>query len=331
MTGPFRNSNPFAVLFIVFYGLLLRFGSFVVPVSAIRSESDGWLYPVLFGWAMSKDGSSGVVPALLAALLTIVQALSLNAIANREKLLGRPNHLPGMAHLIVCSLFPEWWGLSSAMVANTLLIPVWGALNTLFNNPRPGRHLFHAGLLIGLAALVHKPALGFVAWVFGALFTMGASRASNWLVAPFGLFIPFYFLLSGLYLSDRWGETASLLPQAGFFPLPKTDSPVLHYSGIGYMAVMLAYGVWRIRSQVFKMLIRNRKIWNIAAFYLFLAVAIPFLFAPGDISSRLLMAPALAVFHASGYRETKPRWIPETIHIAALVIVAWANLRALSA
>jgi hypothetical protein len=236
-----------------------------------------------------------------------------------------------MAHLIVCSLFPEWWGPSSAMVANTLLIPVWGALNTLFNNPRPGRHLFHAGLLIGLAALVHKPALGFVAWVFGALFTMGASRASNWLVAPFGLFIPFYFLLSGLYLSDRWGETASLLPQAGFFPLPKTDSPVLHYSGIGYMAVMLAYGVWRIRSQVFKMLIRNRKIWNIAAFYLFLAVAIPFLFAPGDISSRLLMAPALAVFHASGYRETKPRWIPETIHIAALVIVAWANLRALSA
>jgi magnesium-transporting ATPase (P-type) len=331
VTGPFRNNNPFAVLFIVFYGLLLRFGSFVVPVPAIRSESDGWLYPVLFGWAMPADGSPGVVPSLLAALLTIVQALSLNAIANREKLLGRPNHLPGMSHLIVCSLFPEWWGLSSAMVANTLLIPVWGALNAIFNNPRTGRHLFHAGLLIGLAALVHKPALGFVAWVFGALFTMGAGSAANWLVAPFGLFIPFYFLLSGLYLGDRWGEAASIFPQAGFFAPPKTENPSLHYSGLVYMAVMLAYGVWRIQSQVFKMLIRNRKIWNIAAFYLLLAVAIPFFLASGDISSRLLMAPALAVFHASGYGETKPRWIPETIHIVALVIVAWANLRALSA
>lgn len=331
MTGPFRNNNPFAVLFIVFYGLLLRFGSFVVPVPAIRSESDGWLYPVLFGWAMPADGSPGVVPSLLAALLTIVQALSLNAIANREKLLGRPNHLPGMSHLILCSLFPEWWGLSSAMVANTLLIPVWGSLNAIFNNPRTGRHLFHAGLLIGLAALVHKPALGFVAWVFGALFTMGAGSAANWLVAPLGLFIPFYFLLSGLYLGDRWGEAASIFPQAGFFAPPKTENPSLHYSGLVYMAVMLVYGVWRIQSQVFKMLIRNRKIWNIAAFYLLLAVAIPFFLASGDISSRLLMAPALAVFHASGYGETKPRWIPETIHIVALVIVAWANLRALSA
>lgn len=326
MIGPFRNNNPFAVILLVFYGLLLRFATFVAPTPAMRSEADGWLYVRLFGWA---DGSS-VLPPLLAALLTLVQALSLNVIANREKLVGKPNHLPGMAHLLICSFFPEWWGLSSAMVANTLLIPVMGSLSGLFNNPKSGGNLFNAGLLIGLAALLHEPALWYILLVFAALFTMGTRRGSDWLVAPFGLFIPFYFLLSWLYLSDRWGEAAGLMPRSGFFPVPHTSTPLLHHGGLAYMALLFLYGTWQIQSQLFRMLIRSRKVWNIMAFCLFLSVAVPFLFAPGDLASRLLVAPALAVFHGSGYQQTRPAWVPEVFHATALALVAMANVQALS-
>ena len=327
MTGPFRNNNPFAVLFLLFYGLLLRFGTFAASTPAIRSEADGWLYERVFGWAFNPS----VAPSLIAALLTVVQALSINVIVNREKLLGRPNHLPGMAHLILSSLFPEWWGLSSAMVANTLLVPVLGCLNGLFNNQRPGKDLFNAGLLIGMAGLFHKPALWLILLVFAALFTMGARRTSDWLVALFGLAIPFYFLLAGLYLFDRWVETASLLPHSGIH-LPRVKGSALPFhAGSGYMVLMLLFGIWQIQTQVQRMLIRNRKVWNVLAFYLFLAIAIPFLTEPGDIASRLLLAPPLAVFHASGYQHSKPRWLPEALHVAALALVALANLRAIQA
>jgi hypothetical protein len=326
VTGPFRNNNPFVVILLVFYGLLLRFGSFVVPTGALRSEADGWLYGLLFQWA----GTPSLWPSILAALLTLAQALTLNAIADRERLMGRSNHLPGMAHLILCSLFPEWWGLSSAMVANTLLIPVWGILNGLFNNPRQGRLLFNAGLLIGVAALFHKPALWLILLVFAALFTMGVKRTADWLVALFGLAIPFYFLLSWLYLDGRWAEARDLLPRPGLFLPEAGANSYLHFAGMAYMAVLLLYGIWQIQIQIARMLIRSRKVWNILAFYLFLSFAIPYLLAPGDIPSRLLIAPALAVFHASGYLQTKPRWVPEAIHIAGLAIVVWANTRMLA-
>ena len=325
MTGPFRNNNPFVVLLLLFYGLLLRFGSFMAPSAAQRSDADGWLYERLFGWAFATT----LGPPIMAALLVVVQALSLNAIANREKLLGRSNHLPGMAHLILCSLFPEWLSLSSAMVANTLLIPVWGSLNGLFNNPRPGNLLFNAGLLIGLAALFHKPALCLILLVFAALFTMGSSRVSDWMVAPFGLAIPYYFLLSWLYLDDRWGEAAALLPSPRLSLLPQTDSPLLHYTGMGYMLLLLLFGIWHIQLQIVRMLIRNRKVWNIVAFYLFLAAAIPFLVGPGDLPSRILSIPPLAVFHANGYMQTKPRWMSEVLHVAALAVALWSNMRVL--
>ena len=327
MTGPFRNNNPFVVLLLLFYGLLLRFGSFMAPTAALRSDADGWLYERAFAWSFAPS----LGPPLVAALLAVVQALSLNVIANREKLLGRSNHLPGMAHLILCSLFPEWLGLSSAMVANTLLIPVWGSLNGLFNNPRPGKLLFNAGLLIGLAALFHKPALCLILLVFAALFTMGSNRVSDWLVAPFGLAIPYYFLLSWLYLDERWGEAVALLPRPGLSLLPTTDTPLLHYTGLGYMVLLLLFGIWHIQLEIVRMLIRSRKVWNILAFYLFLATAIPFLMGQGDIAARILLAPPLAVFHANGYMQTRPRWIPEALHVAALAVAVWANMRVLQA
>lgn len=329
MTGPFRNHNPFYVPILLLYGLLLRAGSFLRPFAALSTEADGWLYTRLFGWALPPEGQTSMLPAVAAGLLTFVQALMLNGIVNRERLLGQAGHLTAMAYLLVTSLIPEWWALSSPMVATTLLIPALGYLNSIFNNPRPGRLLFNAGILIGIAALFHQPAVLFIALVFTALFTMGASRAPDWLAGPIGLLMPFYFLLSWLYLNDRWGEAASLLPRFGFFPDKVPVSP-LQWAGPAYMIVLVLFGIWQIQAQLSRMLIRNRKVWNILSIHLFIAFAVPFLTAPGDATIRFLAAPPLAAFHAMAFSQKKPRWMPEALHVTAWVIALVATLGALS-
>ena len=329
MTGPFRNHSPFSVPILLLYGLSLRAGSFLRPSAALSTDADGWLYTRLFGWALPPDGEASILPAVAAGLLTFVQALMLNGIVNRERLLGQAGHLTAMAYLIVTSLIPEWWALSSPMVATTFLIPALGYLNSIFNNPRPGRLLFKAGMLVGMAALFHHPAVLFIALVFSALFTMGASRAPDWMAGPFGLLMPFYFLLSWLYLSDRWGEAASLVPRFGFFPA-KTPVGPLQWAGPVYMLVLLLFGIWQIQAQLSRMLIRNRKVWNILSVHLVIAFAVPFLTAPGDVATRFLAAPPLAAFHAMAYSLKKPRWLPETLHVAAWVVALAVTLGALS-
>jgi len=324
VVGIFRKHNPFSIILLFFYGLLLRFSSFLSPVKPLSEPSDGYLYRQLIeAWQTRTDGDSILFP-MLAYLLVFVQALMLNRIMSREKIMSRPNFLPAMAYLMVTALFPAWYGLSAVMLANTLLIPAWGNMNRLLNNRSAGTDLFNTGMLLGLASLIYAPSLIFLLLLFIALLIMGPFRITEWMIGPVGCLVPYYFLFSFLYLTSRWHPGLLIPPMSFLLPLiPKTP---LFLAAIIFLIIPALWGLFYFNNQIFRMLIKSRKGWTLLLFYMLLAVLVPFIGSTGNTAGWLLAAPAFAAFHANAYLQPVKRLMPGLLHWTIFLLIIVINI-----
>ena len=324
MVGIFRNYNPFGIIFLFFYGLILRVSSFLVPEVPHTQPGDGFVYR---GLVQSLSGLGAAFPTIypqLAYLLIFIQALMINGLVNQFRLIGRPSFLPGMAYLLVTALFPEWWVFSAGLLVNTFMIWIWHQLTALYNNSRAQWSLLSIGLALGISSLIYFPSVGFIILVFLALMTMRPFRIAEWLVALLGLTIPYYFLFAWLFLRSEWQVSA-------FIPSLQLNIPTLNQSAwtIGGMVLLvlpfLLSGFY-IQGNILRMLIQVRKGWSLALLYLLIALLIPFITPSPSFSYWILCAPPFAAFHANAYAQGGKKWLPVLLH---WVIVAFIILMSL--
>jgi hypothetical protein len=76
--GIFRTSNPFSIVVLFFYGIILRYASFGAPSVPIAQPADGFLYHALLRSLGNMSNGSGVIFPVLSYLLVFAQALMLN-------------------------------------------------------------------------------------------------------------------------------------------------------------------------------------------------------------------------------------------------------------
>ncbi len=324
MTGPFRSQSPLAYVLLFVYGLLLRLPAFLEPTPPISGVTDGILYKMLLGVSPVISGIPGILWPLLAYLLVYGQALLFDRHMNRERLLGKAGHLPAMSYLLVTALVPDWWGVSAPLLANTLLLPVITLSTDILNNRKAGTLMFYAGLLTGLAALVHLPSFVLILLPYFAIVSLGPFGMVVWLLALTGFLLPYYYVLSLQFLFSDWDPSALWM---AFRP----TLPSIHAAGTGVwtwvaLLVPLAIGLWQMNRQVFRMLIRNRKCWNLFIVQLALASAVPFLFPTTGAAIWIAMAPGLAPYHANAYFHIRRRWMAELMHLACIGAVVLAHL-----
>lgn len=77
-------------------------------------------------------------------------------------------------------------------------------------------NLFNTGIVIGIATFFYFPAIAFAALIIVGLVILRPFRLAEWMVSLLGILTPWYFLLSYVFLTDRWkgykmpGVTVSL-------------------------------------------------------------------------------------------------------------------------
>ncbi len=321
MTGLFKQNNPLNNFFLFIYGLLLKMPIFLLAKVAPPQQIDGFLFKqflILLGIA---NGGSSILASMFTFALLFLQAVLLNNIAIKQKLFPKPNYLVGMTYLLITSLFSEWFALSAPLVVGTLCIWVLYILSNLSTLSQPKTVLFNVGLIIGMGTFFYVPMIAFVLMVLFGLALTRPYRFSEWFVVLLGAVTPYYFLLSIVYLLDKW--QGYKLPGISF-SRPVFAQDTLGFVALGLLLLSSLIGYLLIQQNFRKQLIQTRKSWRLIFLYLAIALIIPIINATSTFSYWILGAAPLAIFAAGLFYYTSKKWVSHFFHwsMVALVIVA---------
>ena len=318
MTRLFQANNPYNAFLLLIYGLLLKLPMFMQPVVPVVRSSEALAYRSFMQWMQSWVGNFPVVYAILAFVLIYVQAISLNRIANDKRLFQRPNYLVGMSYLLVSSLFADWNTLSAPLLVNTLVIWLWSKTISLYTNPNPRTLLFNLGFGVGLASFIFFPAIFLLLLVYAGLMIARPVRLAEWVMATLGFIAPYYFWLSGLFLTDRWGKYP--LPGLGIEMPPLMQSPWM-LAAVLLVAMWGLIGLGQIRVQRSRQVVQIRKAWSVSLVYGLLALVLPFINPSRDFAAWDLLAPVIALAFAGAFLYVRRGWIGNWMHVILVAFV----------
>lgn len=318
MTGTFKANNPYNTFLLFVYGLLLKLPMFLHPSIPHPQQIDGFLYKLLLKWMEPLNHEIPFVYAIIAYLLLYTQAVTFNRLVNEQRLMQKPNYLTGMSYLLVTSLFAEWNMLSAPLIISTLLIWVWARMSGLYNSSNPKTVLFNIGIVIGFATFFYFPSLAFAALIIFGLALTRPFKLAEWLIALLGIITPYYFLLSWVFITDRW--KGYKFP--GFaVTTPKFNQTNWAYAAVFIVLFVIIIGFFFIQQNFRRQLIQTRKSWNLVFLYLLVAVFVPFVNATHTFEYWILCAVPLSAIMGAAFLYPGNKWLPFVLHWLIVVFV----------
>lgn len=324
MTGVFRANNPYNNFLLFLYALVLRFPMFLGNTEPVSSSVDGFLYDLIT--RKIENITAFPAAALLAFFLVLSQALMLNHLVNRYRMMQKSNYLTGMSYLLISSLFTEWYRLSSVMMVSSFLIWALSRLSDINTNPNPRTTIFNIGMLIGISAFFYYPAVFFLVFIFLGLAFSRPFRIQEWLLATLGLIAPYYFLIAVLFLRGRLD-----LPSIPAFSLnlPNIDHRTYVLIAVILITIAVLAGVYFVNQNMRRQIVQTRKNWNLVFFYLLLAILLAFFNPAHEFGYFFLAIVPLSMLTGAAFLYPDKRWFRVLVHwsMAVLALITGYYLR----
>ena len=321
----FKSNNPLSIIFLFFYGFLLRFASFVQPQNPVVYNTDGvfykWIVKTLEIWGVTH---SFVYPFFSYSLI-FIQALLLNKYIGQYRMFSRSNFLPAFSYILITAVFPAWWQLSAALVVNTFLLLIWGSVLTLYKNNQAKKTLFNIGIFLGFSSFIFTPSLYFVIVLLVWLIILRSFDLTEYLVCLLGLGLPYYFLLAILFLSDNM-EIVKYLFEIQFV-LPSLKQENWIWFGLAIILIPFIIGLLYFQNTISRMLIQARKNWHVLMVYLLSSLIVAGLNGSVKIEYWIIAGIPLAAFHSNALFSPKRNLLPNLIHIFSLVYIILINIK----
>ena len=311
-----RTGNPYNVLALAVYAIAVKYHYLLYPLKPLSIPgSDGPLYD----WLTRLMGAAGFSPeafALTAFLLLFAEAVLLNSILNRFRVLPGNGYFPAFCFLLFSSFFPEWNAFSAPVVAALVLLAFLAQTFQLYATAQSRSKAFSLGFLGGIASLVYLPAIALVLLIWLALLVSRPFRLAEWILGVAGMICPWYFLATGLFLTDRLSVLSAL-------PLPTLSYPHLTtaywvLAGMTLLIWWFLFGAIRLQQDYMKMMIHIRKCWQILLAFVCLGIALPLLAARFSLSGWLIAFVPMTAFIAMGFSHIRKNWLAWAVHLSAL-------------
>ncbi len=323
MIGIFKQKNPGNAFLLLVYALVLKFSIFIHPVVPVLHKEDNYLYRLILNALDSLFHNTPIFFSVLTFFLLFTQATLFNRICNYQKILPRPNYLPGMSYILVTSLLPDWNHFSAPLLINSLMIWIWYRMIALYNNSRPDSAIFNIGVLTGIVTLLYVPALFFLLLVFFALLTMRPFRIKEWLMGILGFTFPYYFLFIILYIGNHW-NWKSMVPSITI-TLPGIPHSIWITLGITLLIVPFMIGGYFVQGNLNKMLIQVRKSWSLSLLFLMVAVFVILINRADSYENWIVTAVPFAAFHAAAYFYAPDQRMALLLHWVTFAFIIWVN------
>lgn len=323
MVGLFRDKSFINIFFLTVLSVGVHF-HFLINAPAIDTNSgtnDGLISLILDKYIASLPAA---VRFLLYHGLILVQAIRLNLAMNELRMYQSSNYLPAMTYVLLTALIPQWCAISPALVSNSLVIWIFVKLSRLYNHPNPKTLLFNVGMITGVSILCYHPMAILVGLVIFALAVVRPFRLAEWLILLMGISLPYYFVLSWLFLNDRLPEFQSMIPDF-YLGIPGGAKGIVFFRGVIYLGVLLLCGLFFWQVGINRMVIQIRKNWGVMMVMLLTLLPIPFIFELGGLESGLLCLIPISAFVANAFVNPRNQSFPNLLFIAAIVIIALNN------
>lgn len=316
--GLFKQKTPANIIFLFVMGIFIKLPIFTNPVPAPQpGENAAILYREILEFLKGLGENDDFLFAFATYLVLFTQALQLNSLINKNRMMQRVNFLPATAYLVITSLIPEWNHFSAPLLVNTLVLLIFYSLFKISNQYSIKGTVFNIGIAIGISSFIFFPAIILFVWLIFALLVMRSVKINEWLICLLGVTAPYYFYAAYLFFSDSWSWDHLFQPITIAMPAPGKSL----WLAIGTLLLVIPFliGGYFVQENLRKMLIQVRKNWSLMLIYLLFALFIPFLnnTAQGFENWILIIVP-FAAFHACTYLYPPQRWIP--------VVVFWLSI-----
>lgn len=317
----FRDKSIIAFVFLVALCLAVHLHFFVTPAQVVVNEDDGLISILLIKFIKPLPDTALFI---LYTSLVVLQAIRLNLVLNEFKMFQQSAFTTAMSYVLLSACIPQWCAITAALVANSMVVWIFIKLSRLYNHPSPKTLLFNTGLIVGLTVLCYHPTALLVLVVLFALAIVRPFRLAEWLILLIGVLTPYYFLVSGLYLTG----SLNLLPR--FTPELQLNLPVQHIDlwlginmGVLLLSLILGFNQWLPANN--RMVIQIRKDWSAMIVMLLIMLPVPFIFRMAGIESAFLITVPLASFISNAYLNPRRLWMPNIIFWITILIIAHNN------
>lgn len=289
---------------------------FTHPHITETGTGDGILFRALLDYLHQNKSFGPMVFPVLAFFLLYIQAIILSRFIAQHRMMNRSTYLPGMAYMLITSLFQEWNYFTAPLLVNTFLLFVLSALFQSYSQPEARGTIFNIGLALGLASFFYFPAITFIGWILLALMVMRPFRLNEWVLCLLGVTAPFYFYAVYLFITGdlNWDN---LLPPLSVH-LPSLKQSAWMAGSVFLLTVPFLIGSYYVQDNLRKMLIQVRKGWSLVLLYLLVAILVPFVNNSDSFANWVMAAVPFAAFHACTYLYSGFRIVP--------VLFFWATV-----
>jgi hypothetical protein len=306
--GVFKQKNPANILLLLVFGILIKLPMFMHPHPPDDRPADGILFKAILKFLQPSGQSFPSLYPLLAFFLLFIQAIVLTRFINHQRMMNRPNYLPGMAYLLITSLLPEWNYFSAPLLINSILLLVLSGLFKIYNQPNAKGTIFNIGLALGVAGFLFVSSLTFIVWILLALAIMRPFRINEWLLCILGITTPFYFYAIYIFIKEKWSWQA-FLPHITI-GIPSLEQTAWLAASVFLLMIPFLVGGYYVQDNLRRMLINVRKGWSLLLLYLLAALLLPFVNTSDTFENWVMAMVPMAAFHACTYLYSTWRPFP---------------------
>jgi len=146
--GLFRTNQLGANLLLIVYIAIVRLSGFLFPSEWSPSQSG-----ILSQHVYQGVGTTGWLPSLIALLLVLTQAFTINILAARFRISKEVTMIPGVFYILLMSTTPDFLQLTPILLGNTFLIFALMSLFQTYKKSSVAGSIFNTGFWIGIASL----------------------------------------------------------------------------------------------------------------------------------------------------------------------------------
>lgn len=233
-------------------------------------------------------GFSGWKAELIAVILLVVQAISINYIMLQHRIGDLQNQFPGLFYVLLGSVVPEMTHLSPALIANTFLIVCLGQITSIQKGMPAAGIIFNLGFWIAFSSLFAPTYLIFLIVGLAALNIHRGLIFSERLILISGAIVPCFLTATVYYYFDKLDFFVNLqfLKGLGWLNWNHQGSS-LWIGATVLMGLMIILVLIRYGSFQYKKTIQIQKKINLL-YWMLLTSGLGILFQPELDSSHLL-------------------------------------------
>jgi len=241
------------------------------------------------------------VSVIASIVLLYLQAVMLNAVVSKHRLVERNQLLTAAIYVIIVSNRPEMIQPTVMLAVNFLLILTLNVVLKLYDTTESLSALFDVGFLVGVASLLYFPTISFLLFIVAGLIVFRLYYWRAWTIPILGFLSPYLFVMTWYFWFGRFIEEYEIFISRFDFQMPV-------YSGVapsqiliwGLLAILILLGFGKVIKLATEGTVDSRKKSRVLIL-MFLVAMVSSFFSGQSLTSHIYLELIPVVVYISSY------------------------------